>query len=503
MKSYKKMKRTCSFLMACFLFGIFLCQAPLTAFAEVDFYAEHEQNKTLPVESNAIPGWPTGPSVGARSAILMDARSGTILYAKNIDEKNYPASTTKILTTLLAIENSNLDDMVTFSKNAVNIDYRSSNMGMDAGQSITMEQCLYGILVHSANEVANAVAEHVGGSIESFVEMMNKRAAELGCQNSHFVTTNGLHDENHYTTARDLALIGRAFFANETLCKMSSTASYHIDPTPTQPDVIDCYTHNKITNGTYPYEYLVGSKTGYTDDARQTLVTCAEKDGLKLICVVMREESPDQFLDTITLFDYGFENFHMANVAESETTYNINTSTFMEIKTDIYGDSNPILTLDPSAQLILPNTVDFQNLESKLTYLDEKGDEIAKISYSYEGIPLGEAGLFLNHETDNAYDFSSDPSNAPNTAEKIVFINVLKIVLIIAGILILLLAAIILRAFFKEYNFSERMKNTSSWGIKRSRSKIHLQKISRNRRNRRHRIPKSKNRDFFDDISFK
>lgn len=493
--------RTFCIAMTAAVFFTSLWIRPMTAFAQVDYMAEHENNKTLPVQSNEIPGWPTGPSIGAKSAILMDAKSGTILYSKNIDEKNYPASTTKILTTLIAIEHSNLDDMITFSSSAVNIDYRSSNMGMDAGQSITMEQCLYGILVHSANEVANAVAEHVAGSIDEFVNMMNKRAAELGCTNSHFVTTNGLHDENHYTTARDLALIGRAFFANETLCKMSSTATYHIDPTPTQPDVIDCYTHNKITNGTYPYEYLVGSKTGYTDDARQTLVSCAEKDGMKLICVVMREETPDQFLDTITLFDYGFDNFHMANVAENETKYNISTSSFLEIKTDIYGDSNPILTIDPQANLILPNTVDFQNLESSLTYLDQKGDEIATISYSYEGILLGSASLIMSPQTEHSYDFSSDTKAPQEASEHVIFLNVGKIFIVLISVLILLLAAIFLTAFFRDYNFSDRFKR-SSWGGSRPRSKM-FRKSTRRRRTQRSNVPKHKNRDFFDDIHFR
>ena len=174
---------------------------------------EEEQQRSESIMTNAIPGWPQGPAVSAKGAILIEADTGTILYGKNIHEKLYPASTTKILTTLIAAERCELNETVKFSAEAVNsIERASSNMGIDIGQELTMEQCLYGILVYSANEVANAVAEHVSGSIDAFVELMNERAAELGATDSHFVTTNGLHDDAHYTTPYDLAQIGRAFF---------------------------------------------------------------------------------------------------------------------------------------------------------------------------------------------------------------------------------------------------------------------------------------------------
>lgn len=217
--------------------------------ASNDYYALAEARKSLPIQSNEIANWPQGPQIGAEGAILMEANTGTILYAKNIDERLYPASTTKILTSLVAIENSQMDEMVTFSHNAVfSIEKGSSNMGMDEGQSIPMEQALYGILVYSANEVCNAVAEHIAGSMDAYVDMMNQKAASLGCTNSHFVTTNGLHDEDHYTTPRDLATIACAFFSNPTLSKMSGTAYYHVPQSPTQPDDdVDLYTHNLLT----------------------------------------------------------------------------------------------------------------------------------------------------------------------------------------------------------------------------------------------------------------
>ena len=245
--------------------------------------------RALPVSSNSIPGWPQGPETASESAILMEADTGVILYAKNIDVQHYPASTTKVMTCLLAAENCSMDEMVGFSKNAVfGIDRGSSNVGMDIGQYITMEEALYCVMLASANEVAVAVAEHVAGSVEDFALMMNKRAKELGCTNTNFVNPNGLPDEEHLTTAHDLALISQAFNENETLRRIAGTRIYDVVATDTQPDSFTMVNHNKLYPGnSYSYDYTTWGKTGYTNVARETLVTCAEKDGMNLICVVM------------------------------------------------------------------------------------------------------------------------------------------------------------------------------------------------------------------------
>ena len=290
LKIFRK-SRIFSFLMAVGLGLHLLGGAFLTAHAEViDYQAQAEANRLLPVESNQIDGWPQGPAVSARSAILIEANTGTILYAKNIHEQLYPASTTKILTAWIARQKSSLDEMVEYSSEAVNsINWREdSNIGIKVGEAITMEQSLYGLLVGSGNECGNAIGEHISGSIEAFVDLMNQTAQELGCTDSHFVTTNGIHDDEHYTSAHDLALIGQKFFSDDLLCKMSSTASYVIPQSPTLSRELIPNTKNKLLPGKeYSYEYLVGSKTGYTSKARQNLVSCAQKDGLKLICVVM------------------------------------------------------------------------------------------------------------------------------------------------------------------------------------------------------------------------
>ena len=173
------------FISFCLLIGILFSSFPSTAATEDELLQQAEERKSLKIQSNEIPNWPTGPEIGAEAAILMEAGTGTILYAKNINEKLYPASTTKMLTCLVAVENSTLDEMVDFSYDAIHsIPVDGSNMGIDAGQSLPMEECLYGIMVASANEVASAVAEHVGGTIDNFVDMMNQKAEEIGLNNT-------------------------------------------------------------------------------------------------------------------------------------------------------------------------------------------------------------------------------------------------------------------------------------------------------------------------------
>lgn len=452
-------------------------------------------------EPSEIENWPMGPEVASQGAVLIEANTGTVLYSKNMNQRFYPASTTKILATLVAIENAKLDEMVSFSTEAVfSIEKGSSNMGMDVGQQITMEQCLYGILVYSANEVTNAVAEHVAGDIDTFVGMMNEKAAELGCSNSHFVTTNGLHDDMHYTTPYDLAQIGRAFFANETLAKMSGTRYYKIEPTETQPDLIELYTHNKLTNNTYPYEGYVGGKTGYTTLANQTLVSCAKRNGMTLICVVMNVDSPGQYTDTVALFDYGFNNFSKINVAENESNYTLSNSDFFKTEGNIFGESETIMSIEPTAGIILPSTIDFDMVESQLKYVDDPDspNSVAVIDYSYEGMPLGQANIVLAQDQP-AYDFESPNIPAVQDGEgkagSVIFINVVKTILIVLCVFAGILLVIFVGKYLKEFNFSilKRRKymfrdHTKKWSYRiaeRMRNKSQRRKRTRRYRRRK------------------
>lgn len=431
--------------------------SPLTAYAEEDYQAEAEARKSMTIESNLQENWPAGPQLGAESAILIEANSGAVLYAKNVNEKLYPASVTKILTALVAIENSDLNDMVTFSSEAIHsINWREdANMGINAGDSITMEQCLYGLLVGSANEAAYAIAEHIcgNGNIEDFAKLMNEKAKELGCTNSNFVTPNGIHDDNHYTSAHDLSLIAQAFFSNELLSKMSSTTSYQIPKTGTQPrDDMIVWAKSKLLPGKeYAYEDLVGTKTGFTTQARQTLVSCAQKNGLKLICVIMKEESPSQFTDTIELFDYGFQNFTAVTIADKNTPYTIDTSNFFTTDSVFFGSSKPIMEIDSSDYIVIPSTVDFSETESSLTYDNLDYNEIARINYTYNQVPVGHASLIPVKDNLVSFDFG-EVQTITETPDKedqdTVFINVKNIIILIITIAFILIIIFMIRALF-------------------------------------------------------
>lgn len=270
------------------------------------------------VQTDALANWPQGPAIYAESGILVDLDTQEILYSKNIDKQLYPASITKVMTTLVAIESSSPEEPVTFSQHALDsIEWDSSNIGCRLNETLTMEQCWYAMMLNSANEVCCGVAEHISGSIEAFVEKMNQKAAELGCTNTHFSNPNGLPDETHYTTAHDMALIANAAYQNETFRQVFSTRQYEIPPTPQYTETRYLYNHHKMMqpDTEYYYEGCLGGKTGYTETALNTLVTIASRNGKNLLCVTMRTKGRQVYTDTASLFDYGFSQTFPADEA--------------------------------------------------------------------------------------------------------------------------------------------------------------------------------------------
>lgn len=249
------------------------------------------------------------PVITSEGAVLMDAASGNVLFAQNGDTKFYPASITKLMTALLVAENCSLDDKVTFSSTATtNLESGAVSINMTAGDVMTVRQCLYALLLKSANEVGNALAEHVAGSNAKFAEMMNAKAAALGCTNTHFTNPHGLNDTNHYTTPHDMALIARAAFRNDVVKTVASTRTYTLPPTIKNPSGLTVTMGHKMLNPSDSRYYpgVIGGKTGYTSKAGNTLVTVVEKDGVRLIVVIMKSKST-HYTDTKALFDYGFE----------------------------------------------------------------------------------------------------------------------------------------------------------------------------------------------------
>ena len=445
-KSHNFILRTMICVLLCCI--LFSCALPAQVHA-TDYEEAAQLRKELPVQTNEIPSWPHGPEITAEAAIVMEANTGTILYAKNIHEELYPASTTKIMTCLLAVENAALSDQVKFSNEAVfSVPAGGSNIGMDVGQSITLEQALYGIMVGSANEVANAVGEHVSGSIDAFVDLMNKRARELGCTNTHFANTNGLQDEDHYTSVYDLALISKAFFDNEILRKVGNTARYHFTPTDTQPDDFYLKNKHKLITGEISYEGILGGKTGYTDLARETLVTCAERNGMRLITIVFMDESPDQFTDTVTLFDYGFNNFETMNIMDADTRYMPNDALFFESDNDVFGRSGTILKLDRDSNIIIPKTVDIDNTQYSFVYdltdaeKAEHPEAIARVDYTLGGAPIGHSYICYSRTTE------AETGEGPAT-NRTLYINVFYLfALALAVVILFTVAGLILSNIF-------------------------------------------------------
>lgn len=370
--------------------------------------------------------WPSGPNVVSESAIVMEASTGLILYEKNIHDKHYPASITKILTTLLAIENSSLGEVVTFSRDSVyKVDADSSRLWIDVGEQLTMQQCYYAILLESANDVSYATAEHVGnGNIDTFIQMMNNRATEIGALNSSFANPHGLHDDNHYTTAYDMALITREAMKNETFRKVFGTRTYQIPPTNKQDEIRYLRNHHRfILKQDYLYDGAIGGKTGFTSKSRFTLVSVAKRGDLELITVVMRVDSnANQYKDTQKLFDYGYDNFSIYPVGQLDNASKVQESPFFTKYNDLLYGSDAI-QVDPNGYVILPNEASLDDAQKEVVFysLEERPKEniVGKISYSYNGKYVGGADILYNNNHKLAIQLEDIVTPSPSNHEEV------------------------------------------------------------------------------------
>lgn len=431
------------------------------------------------VDVKAADYWPDAPETLSPGVILMEESTGTILYEKNSDEAHYPASITKIMTTLLALENGNLSDMVTFSDDAIN-NTEGSGIARDYGEQMTLEQCLYGVMLESANECAYAVAEHVGGTVENFVDMMNAKAKELGCTNTHFANPHGLQDENHYTTAHDMALIAQAAYQNETFRIIIGTKMYTIPPTNKHAEETVLRNHHDMlctyhnANRKYLYPYCVGGKTGYTATANSTLVTYAEKDGMTLICVVMNTQSPNQFIDTVNLFDYAFDNFQVLNVAENDTDYSAETT----VDNGNLDNIEPFVELDKDAVIVLPKTAEFSDTSSSVEYNDSDPEIAGSITYTYAGRNVGKADIKTTGVVVEGYAFDNESTEEEEQeAVSTVQVKPIVVVLLIVAVILLGVLLFFLKRFYDNYYI-----------IKHNRA------VRRDRKDQRRRIRKKRRR---------
>lgn len=278
------------------------------------FGAAVDLNAVYGIATNQVAGWPAGPEIASDTGVLMEAETGMLVYSKGADELRYPASITKLMTLLVAVENSSLSDTVTFTETGIrDVAPDSGNIGMQLGEVMTMEDCLYAMIIYSANEVSAQIAEFVGGTEQNFIDMMNDRAAEIGCTNTHFANASGLPDPDQYTTARDMALIFREGIKNPVYRQILNTPTYVIPPTNLNSQSRSLHTHQPLfaEESNLYYEGCFGGKSGMTSDAGHTLVTGVERDGVTYIAVVLRASDLGKAsADSRAILDYGYQNFY-------------------------------------------------------------------------------------------------------------------------------------------------------------------------------------------------
>lgn len=361
-----------------------------------------------PVTANAdetdLFHWPAGPLLSSEGAVLIEAETGAVLFEKNGTEQFYPASTTKLMTALLALENSALGETVTVSRNAVyDIDVDSSRIWVDVGEELSMEESLYALMLPSANDLAYAIAEHIGGTKADFADMMNKRAEELGCVNTHFMNPHGLDEADHYTCPADLARIMRPLVKNSTFVKISGSKNHKIPKTNLCAEDRWVLNTHLMIRGTYAYEGVIAGKTGHTDLAGANLVTCAKRGNMTLIAVIMK--APDDtalYNDTSTLLNYGFDNFATYSVTDEQFSLANDVPPLFNGEDTIQLTRKNIITTD-SGIVVLPSSASLSDITkevqlTQLTDFAEGKNLIGRVTYSYGTRTVGSSNIIYNNK---------------------------------------------------------------------------------------------------------
>ena len=405
-----------------------------------------------------------GIEITAGSAVVIDRKTGLVLYEKDMNTKKYPASITKIMTALLVAEyaGDDLSERITFSRNAVfSLPFGTSNIAMNDDETLTIEEALHGLLLASANEVSNALAEHVSGSIEEFSLLMTQRARELGAYDTNFLNPHGLHDDGHYTTALDIALIMNEVVKHPKLVEIMSTRRYDIPPTEKQPESRIIFNTNRmVQSGQYYNEYVVGGKTGYTDPARHTLVTYARNGENELIVVILEDEKSKPYENTTMLLEYGFEQFEEVMV--------FNKNDFEKtIEVESEEQSTLRLEADRSIELNIPRNAKSEikieeNISSEITSSVKKGDKLGELKILIGDVLLGSVDVLASEDVAILQNREIDISKAPEEQTSIMDNGILRV----GGmVLIILLLTFVLTSRPKRrsrlnYGFSQASKKT-------------------------------------------
>ncbi len=387
------------------------------------------------------------PSIASSSAILVESSTGKILYEKNAYEKMYPASTTKVMTAILVLENCDLNEMATVSHNAIySLPSGYVNANLQKGEEISIKDLMYALMVKSANDAAIVLAEHIGGSVEGFADKMNQKALELGCKNTHFVNPNGIHNDNHYSTAYDLYLMASYGMKNETFRKYVSTASYTLPSTNLYPttDRI-CITTNDMIRPKSKYydENVIGIKTGYTTEAKNCLIAGSQKNNTELISVVLHsgtnaEGASERYVDTKALFDYGFEDFAFADVLKKNDVVDT-----IEIKNGKKNTKSLDLVAKETLSDYFNKELDLESLSPKINLNEDllapisSGTVLGNVSYTIDEKEYT-TELLASHDVEKKFD--------------------VKILVLLVGILLFLFGIVILRVKFRKMPRNKRHK---------------------------------------------
>lgn len=457
----------------------------------------------MPMTAFAKPDWPSDTGIESEAGIVMDADSGAVLFGQNIHVQKAPASITKILTALVVIENSSLDDTITFSHDAVyNVEDGSGNKNsIEEGDTLSVRDCLYLLLMRSSNQAANALAEHVGGSRDGFVKMMNEKTAELGCENSHFANPSGLNDDTQLTSVYDMALIASAAYKNDTLLTISKDKSYRLPATKNNSDGVTIQPEHKLlittdTESPNYYPYAVAGKTGYTSIAGQTLVTYAIKDDRRQIAVTMKSTQATHYQDTIALMDFGFLRFKNVNISENETAYTSGDQP-VQIGDNSYQPSD--LSMDTLAVITLPKDASFADAEKTVvTDLPEDAPQgaVALLSYKYNDRKIGQVYLIsasaaeaeANGETASDDGNTASDSAASNTGAsgkskqtkssfhltlpKLPKVSVRTVLIVVVSVLLAAACAALVWLFYRRHQEEKRRQED-----RRKRRRQRLQEI--------------------------
>ena len=392
------------------------------------------------------------PEINAKAAIVMDVDTGEILYEKAAHQAMYPASITKVLTCLLAVENGNVNDVITVSGSAMNqVESGSSSIGLQAGEQLTLRDALYGMMLNSGNECALAIAEYISGSTEAFADLMNETARGLGCTDSHFVNPNGLHDPDHYTSCYDMALIGQKAYQYPEFKKLISSQSYTI-PETNMNEERPLWQENRLIysgNGEYYYEYSTGGKTGYTLDALATLISYAERDGKRLVTVVMRcDPTTDSYLDTIKLDEFCFSHYRSCKPL-MDYEFNSENPKGLYILDNYYNDldhHNIKYYINRKYSFCIRSYIDDSQIEKKVEmYPQITDDKRGKITFLYNGEVVGETEILVNKPYIEASSTDAIMNRDEEETDKgISYLDWVKTTIIITIILIIILLTIII-----------------------------------------------------------